>query len=236
MEAPNPALPADPVDPNPRRRSRKRRIALACATAVLVTVGAIAFSNYRSSRVNQNESHAIASLKNISSAQAQMQASGVADRNRNDQGRYGFLSEMAGTMSIVGSAAKRLDPAVLSARWGDVRGGRVVVGGYVFELVLPSTDGGWIRENEIGSGRAIDEGKAEVFWICYAWPADYGWSGKRAFVVMPSGCVQAMRNQEGRYDGDRGPVPGASGFVEPVQGAEGAFNKEDCLGDYWNVV
>ena len=236
MDAPNTMQHAANAEPVPNRRFRKRRIALACSAAVLATFGLLALPSYLSSVLNRNESYAIASLKNISSAQAQMQASGVADGNRNDQGRYGFFSEMAGSLPIFGSPATRVDPALLSSRFGDVRKGRVVTGGYIFEIVLPSTDGGWIREHEIGSGRAIDEAKAEVLWICYAWPSDYGWSGKCAFSMNQSGDVLSMSNKDGRYDGDRGPVPGAAGFVEPVQGAHVAVNVEDCLGDVWTVV
>ncbi|MEY2716053.1 MAG: hypothetical protein RIT24_2396, partial [Planctomycetota bacterium] len=52
-------------------------IELMIVVAIIAIIASIAIPNLLSARLNANESAAIATLKNISSAQAQCQASGV---------------------------------------------------------------------------------------------------------------------------------------------------------------
>jgi hypothetical protein len=77
-------------------------------------------------RRNANESAAIATLKNISSAQAQIQASGVIDRNSNGAGEYGWFGEMAGVSDIQLPDGKivHVSPPVISTAFGNVKDGR----------------------------------------------------------------------------------------------------------------
>jgi type II secretory pathway pseudopilin PulG len=52
-----------------------------------LVIASVAVPNLLRSNVNRNEAFAIAALKNISSAQAQFQASGIADPDGDGQGR-----------------------------------------------------------------------------------------------------------------------------------------------------
>lgn len=240
MEPGERVLPATPAElEHARRMRRKRRVAIG-TTIVLVGLGtAMAIPNWLASNRNANESAAIATLKNLSSAQAQIQASGLVDPNGNGQGGYAFFSEMAGTVAVRGKPGAepvRCSPPVVSAAFGSPSNGRVHRGGYVFEMLLPAADGGWATEEDHRNGRKLDESKCEYLWLCYAWPESYDWSGKRAFMMNQSGDVLTSRNADGRCDGDRGPRAGAAAFVEPVQGAGVASNCEDCEGETWNVV
>lgn len=240
MNAGERVLPATPSDLDHARRTRtKRRVAIG-TTVVLVGLGtAMAIPNWLASNRNANESAAIATMKNLSSAQAQMQASGIDDPDGNGQGGYSFFSEMAGTMAVrskPGAEPVRCSPPVLSASFGSPENGRVHRGGYVFEMLLPAADGGWATEEDFRNGRKLDEAKCEVLWLCYAWPESYDWSGRRAFMINQSGDVLVSRNADGKFDGERGPRAGAAAFVEPVQGAKVAANCEDCEGDPWNIV
>jgi hypothetical protein len=125
---------------------------------------------------------------------------------------------------------------VLSAFFGQADRGLVHRGGYVFLMLLPAKDGGWVAEHEVGTGRQLDPAWSSTLWLCYAWPESYGWSGKRAFMINQAGDILAAQNADGAWSGEQGPKPGMSGFVEPVPTARVSANCEDCLGETWNVV
>jgi hypothetical protein len=225
-------------DLHPKRRSVRRRVAFAGVAASVVVIASIAVPNLLSANLNRNEAFAIAALKNISSAQSQFQASGIADPEGNGQGRYGFFAEMAGKRSVRTSEGKDAlcDPAVLSKSFGNTERGLVHRGGYVFLMLLPAKGGGWVAEHEVGNGREVDPVWSETLWLCYAWPESYGWSGKRAFMINQAGDILAAQNADGAWTGEQGPKPGMSGFVEPEPTARVSANAEDCLGETWNVV
>jgi len=205
-------------------------IELMIVVAIIAIIASIAIPNLLSARLNANESAAIATLKNISSSQAQCQASGVIDVNANGAGEYGFFAELAGTVGIrtSGGAAGtvRISPPVLSGAFGRVdataatlgatTGGVVLRSGYYFAMILPGTGATFVTEaagtGGIG-GTAPDAGQSEVLWCCYAWPASRGNSGKRAFFVNQSGDVLASPNiaATAQYSGlTRGPSPDAA--------------------------
>lgn len=225
-------------DLHARRRRLRRRAAVAGVAASVLVIAGVAVPNLLRSNLNRNEAFAIAALKNISSAQAQFQASGIADPDGDGQGRYGFFAEMAGKRSVRTSEGRDAfcDPAVLSAFFGQADRGLVHRGGYVFLMLLPAKDGGWVAEHEVGTGRQLDPAWSSTLWLCYAWPESYGWSGKRAFMINQAGDILAAQNADGAWSGERGPKPGMSGFVEPVPTARVSANAEDCLGETWNVV
>ena len=75
-------------------------IELMIVVAIIAIIASIAIPNLLSARLNANESAAIATLKNISSAQSQCQASGVIDTNANGQGEYGYFGELSGRIGI----------------------------------------------------------------------------------------------------------------------------------------
>ena len=74
-------------DLHARRRRLRRRAAVAGVAASVLVIAGIAVPNLLRSNLNRNEAFAIAALKNISSAQAQFQASGIADPDGDGQGR-----------------------------------------------------------------------------------------------------------------------------------------------------
>lgn len=228
--------------PPPRPRRWWPRIAAVLAVAGVVAAAGIAVPHWRRRNLNANESAAIAAMKNISSAQAQMQASGIIDADGNGAGEYGFFAELAGTAALRAAASGdsppgKLSPPVLSPRFGAVRGGRVHVGGYVFQMFLPGAKGGWVAEADAGGGApGVDATRAEMEWICYAWPEEYDVTGIRAFMVTQGGDVLVTRQSAAMCSGDAGPVPGQSGFAVKGSGHAPAANVEDVLGNLWSVV
>lgn len=218
---------------------------IGCGLA-LFTLGASPFviEHWREQRIARNESAAVAMLKTISSAQFQVRASGAIDANRNGAGEFGFFAELAGSSplrsaSSVSPGHPRLDPPILAAAWGKVHHGRVVLGGYVFQMFLPKLGGGWVGEAADGGGLdlAIVTDGAESRWLCYAWPAEYGSTGVRCFFVNETGNILATRNSDGRLAGGHGPTAGSDAFVSPNSSdpAAPATNCADCLGNRWTV-
>ncbi|MCB9868485.1 MAG: DUF2950 family protein [Planctomycetes bacterium] len=188
-------------------------IELMIVVAIIAIIASIAIPNLLSARLNANESAAIATLKNISSSQAQCQASGAIDANTNGAGEYGYFAELAGGVGVrnsTGSASTdRLSPPVLSGAFANVTntsgitGGVVTRSGYIFQMYLPSSNGTGVPEaNTGGVGTAPDATQSEVLWCCYAWPASYGNSGKRSFFVNQAGDVLASKNVGQRYSGN----------------------------------
>jgi hypothetical protein len=209
------------------------------AIASLGLGGAVASGAVAEARLNANESAAIATLKNISSAQAQCQASGVIDANGNGAGEYGFFAELAGRTPVRGST-HRIEPPVMSSAFGKVDGSRLTRSGYVFQMFLPDAKAAGVVEAPTGGsdGVAVDHGQAEVLWCCYAWPTDCGKSGKRAFFINQSGDVLACSNTSARYNGwDKGPdftaafQRGTKTMADPV-----AANTAGNNGETWLVV
>src|SRR5215470_1020630 len=95
-------------------------IELMIVVAIIAIIASIAIPNLLAARLNANESAAIATLKNISSAQAQCQASGAIDVNNNGAGEYGYFGELSGAVLIRG-ATQKIQPPVLSTAFGNVQ-------------------------------------------------------------------------------------------------------------------
>jgi type IV pilus assembly protein PilA len=216
-------------------------IELMIVVAIIAIIASIAIPNLLSARLNANESAAIATLKNISSAQSQCQASGVIDANGNGAGEFGFFGELSGAQIVRGSTTDRISPPVLSAAFGNVAASRVTRSGYIFEMYLPGAGASFLGEAATGggSGVAVNPPDAEVMWCCYAWPSSFGNSGKRAFFVNQAGDVLACRNATARYSGGTTtPTAGTAAFVPgaSTMSSTVAANTLSGDGERWIVV
>lgn len=196
-------------------------------------------------RAMANESAAIATLKNIGSAQTQCQASRVIDVDGDGRGEYGFFGELSGKQPVRkdkngGVGTTTITPPVLSIAFGNVLGRRVERSGYVFQMFLPAADGSAVAEASNGGadGIAVDPERAEQLWCAYAWPVD-GTSGRRCFFVNQSGDVLATDNDaQGYFGRDKGPKPNAA-FEQGSGGkldAKPAANQVGGDGARWVVV
>lgn len=221
-------------------------IELMIVVAIIAIIASIAIPNLLSARLNANESAAIATLKNISSSQAQCQASNTIDANNNGSGEYGFFGELAGAVAVRSDEAGGLGgalitPSVLSAAFGNVTNSRVTRSGYLFQVFLPSTAGDGQAEALTGGagGVSVNANKAEVTWCCYAWPAAIGNSGNRAFFINQGGDVLTCRNKVMRYNGALVvPLPSAA-FLAGSSGLldnRVAANSVGLDGERWSVV
>jgi len=189
-------------------------IELMIVVAIIAIIASIAIPNLLSARLNANESAAIATLKNISSGQAQCQASGVIDVNANGAGEYGFFGELSGRVAIRAGTAS-ITPPVLSTAFGNVITTRVSRSGYLFQMFLPTVTGAGVTEDATGgdpdNGQAVGPSQAETMWCCYAWPITRANSGNRTFFVNQSGDVLATAGAVDAYTSTTNiPVYGAA--------------------------
>jgi prepilin-type N-terminal cleavage/methylation domain-containing protein len=177
-------------------------IELLIVIAIIAIIASIAIPNLLSARVSANETSAIATLRNISSAQAQFQASARNDNDGDGEGEYGLFSELSGAVPtrVSGAAGPVANPPSLSGVFqkvvtlGTTAG--VTKSGYNFAMYLPGAAGAPIGENAVtgvgaggGPSGAVDDNLAEGVWCCYAWPGVVGSTGNRSFVVNQSGDV-----------------------------------------------
>lgn len=233
------ALQADPDAPARRLRGRLDGMT---AAQIVGAADSPAVVGLMGARKQANESAAIATLKNITSSQAQAQASGFIDRDGDGVGEYAYFAELAGVaeISATGTGPSRITPPVLSSAFGNVEGGRVMRSGYVFQVFLPGPAASFEAEAPDGGtvpGRT-DADQSEVLWCCYAWPTDVGNSGDRAFFVHQSGDVLASRNAATRYSGTlRVPRPTAAFTAAASTMADRtAADTTGSDGEVWAVV
>ena len=180
-------------------------IELMIVVAIIAIIASIAIPNLLAARLSANETAAIATLRNVVSAQSQVQTQGAIDQDVDGIGEHGWFAEMAGSIQMRDStgptAGPVLTPPVLSGSLAVVNAsGFVNKSGYFFSMFLPDPVGAPIAENG-GGGSPTGEGPdlCETTWICYAWPATFQNTGNRCFVVNQTGDVLQTNNVTQTY-------------------------------------
>jgi prepilin-type N-terminal cleavage/methylation domain-containing protein len=175
-------------------------IELMIVVAIIAIIASIAIPNLLSARLAANESAAIATLRNIVSAQSQVQSQGAIDFDLDGIGEHGWFSEMAGSNNLRDSTGPFggpiLAPPVLSGSLGLVDlNGFVNKSGYFFQLHLPGPLGAPLSEvANGGSPTGEDSDLSENTWNCFGWPVGFSNTGNRTFVVNQSGDVLQTNN------------------------------------------
>lgn len=212
--------------------------------AVIAIVVSIVIPNLISSRIEANESAALATLRQIGTAQAHCRTSGFIDVNGNGTGEFAFIGELSGRVGVrtdevggVGSAVLR--PSLLTVP--EQLAGTMLRSGYYYRMYLP---GGTLQpQGEAsaggGSGVSVNALSAEVMWCCYAWPASHGISGHRTLFLNQRGDVLATRNSARRYSGTTNMPPGSAAFLFGSSGhmaSSVAANATGLDGQFWLVI
>jgi hypothetical protein len=204
-------------------------LVLGAIAIVLTMVGVAGFGGCCGCRSSANEAGAIASLKNLATAQQRFRDEVRRDLDGDGRGEFGWFAELTGAAAIDGMPPSRVraEP-LLTAAFRKVAAGRVQRSGYWFAVFLPGPGGVWLGEAEqgAGAGRVLDVDAAERDWVAYAWPVEPARTGARTFLVRADGVVWYC-GRMGRPDPlMNSPVPGRSGWLvmrDPEQGGEDAF-------------
>jgi prepilin-type N-terminal cleavage/methylation domain-containing protein len=185
-------------------------IELMIVIAIIAIIAAIAIPNLLAARLSTNETAAIATLRNIISAQAQFQQTAKADTDADGTGEYGGFVELSG--GGAGRMAAVLNPPVLSGAFRVLNAtGAVSRSGYFFRMFLPQAAGVGLGEPQAGYAVAsgLNADLAETTWCCYSWPVSYGQSGNRTFFTNQGGDVVATEFS-GYTAAAGGPAAGAA--------------------------
>ncbi|QDV07685.1 putative major pilin subunit [Planctomycetes bacterium Poly30] len=189
-------------------------IELTIVVTIIAMIAAVAIPTYVAARSSSNESAAIATLRHIATAQAQLVACSAIDSNANGGGEVGYFGELTGATPIrvfsamgpaLGGPLQRLDPDLLGVRFerivSDGTDGVAMAGGYYFKMFLPDASPlppvNGIGEDPLGgarSGTLPGATNSERLWACYAWPVSHGRTGHRAFFINQDGEVLATQN------------------------------------------
>jgi prepilin-type N-terminal cleavage/methylation domain-containing protein len=171
-------------------------IELMIVVAIIAIIAAIAIPNLLSARLNANETAAISTLRNISSSQAQFQASSKADADSDGAGEFGMFRELSGGVGVrtdnAGTAGSVLNPPVLSGAFRTLNANAEVSrSGYLYKMFLPGASGVGVEETQSGATVAanVDNDLCETTWCAYASPANYSTSGNRTFFVNQQGDI-----------------------------------------------
>ncbi len=192
-------------------------IELLIVVAIIAILASIAIPSLLSSRATANESAAISTLRTIVSAQSQAQTRASVDFDADGRGEYLYLAELSGRVNLRG-LPEPMDPAAVSVSLGIVQNSVVTKAGYQFALYLPDNTGAGVLEDPNGGKAApatLDANYCETFWVCYAWPAVNGQSGRRTFVVNQTGDLLQSDNSVQLYSGLAVMPPGDAAFTAP---------------------
>ena len=210
-------------------------IELMIVIAIIAIIAAIAIPNLLAARLSANETAAIATLRNIISAQAQFQQGAKADTDNDGTGEYGGFVELSG--QAAGRMVAILVPPVLSGAFRVLNvNGEVSRSGYFFHMYLPDATGAGIAEPQTGfTGALLNADLAETTWCAYAWPVNYQQSGNRTFFTNQAGDLIAT--EAAAYSGTgAGPSPDASFKVAGSITGSVAIGAIGADGNTWKQV
>jgi prepilin-type N-terminal cleavage/methylation domain-containing protein len=207
-------------------------IELMIVIAIIAIIAAIAIPNLLAAKLSANETAAIATLRNLTSAEAMAQGGGKIDCDADGIGEFGCFVELTGTKGVRKgpvsgtppacdwtNAGTLFSPTVLSAALASVdAGGFVTKSGYAFQIFLPNGAAQALFVHETGPAASaafpttIGCDMAETTWCAYAIPVARGNSGNRAFFVNQAGDVLQSPNETIPHQGVATALNGNSAF------------------------
>ena len=142
-------------------------IELMIVIAIIAVLASIAIPNLLAAKLAANETSAVATLRNLTSAQAMVQGAGRIDADNDSIGEYGTFLELTGRVKVrrariagtyegsdFSAVGTEIRPAVLTTALGNVdANGFAVKSGYLFMIFLPDTNAtaGWVHEINTGT-------------------------------------------------------------------------------------
>lgn len=187
---------------------------------VIALIVTIALPSLLSSRLSANEGSAVGTIRQILQSQVQFAARKEADLNGNGTGEFGTFGEMSGNVAVraANGGTRFLEPAVVNRSFRAISPvGEMLREGYYFRIYLPGSIGeGLIEQPGGGADPGVDADRAETTWCVYAWPANYGSTGRRTFFANQLGDI--LFTDDSSYTGPGAPIPPGAAFVPPGPG------------------
>lgn len=151
-------------------------VELLVVVSIIVIIAAIAIPNFMRSRMSANETSALASTRQIATAQTAFKASMIFDSDANGEGDYATLQQLA-------------DPD-----------GAGVTHPYIDEVLGGGTKGGYTFTVNVVLGDLVND----PGYSCVASPVTPGQSGQRQYYVDDSGLLR--NTLDGTVPGPASPV------------------------------
>jgi len=178
-----------------------------------------------------HETAAAGTLRSLAAAQTTFVVRCFVDQDGDGAGEYGCLRELCGSAIVRGRSRTLAPGEMFPGAMGKVNKlGIVTKTGYCYIVYLP-TNAGPAISGDAGAGPVADPLNAdaqETRWCAYAWPKEYGVTGRRVFVINQQAEVNVASNQrpdgkplysgDGTNAGDVIPKPGAA--LVPSDGRE----------------
>jgi prepilin-type N-terminal cleavage/methylation domain-containing protein len=234
-------------------------IELMIVIAIIAIIAALAVPNLLASKLNANETSAIATMRNLVSAQAQIGVAGRIDADSDGKGEFGTFLEMSGGVGVrrgytPGSPATAdftvkgppMSPPTLSSVFAKIDGnGFATKSGFAFQIFLPdaATPAGFVREVGpataaafAGGSGAVGVDQAEVAWCAYAQPLLLGGTGNRRFFTNQKGDILQSRNDVAKGQGVAAVIAGNAAFTGAGISSAVAVGTAGNDGDVWRVT
>lgn len=182
--------------------------------AILVT---IALPNFLRSKLDTDETAALATVRQIVQSQMLFVNRKEADLNENGSGEFGTFGEMSGNVAVraANGGTRFMDPGAINPSFRAISPlGEMVRNGYYYRLYLPGPAGeGLLELPGGGADPAVSADLADSTWCIYAWPQRYGVTGRRTFFSNQTGDITST--DDARYTGPGAPLPAGAAFAEP---------------------
>ncbi|MCB9872136.1 MAG: DUF2950 family protein [Planctomycetes bacterium] len=212
-------------------------IEMLTVTTVIGILASVTVPTLISRRVAANESAVVATMRAVSQAQFQFQASGYVDANNDSGFEFGSFGELGG-LDLLRGTTERVTKPLLSASLAktDVDG-HATLHGYLFSLFLPDGSGKGVVATATNMP-SIDPFQARDYWTCLAWPIKVGTTGNRSFFVNQHG--QVLKTKKAFYSGKVSVPPAGAGLVgvgkDQINGTSLATNSVGADGQFWIMV
>jgi prepilin-type N-terminal cleavage/methylation domain-containing protein len=242
-----------------RRDAGFTLIELMIVIGIIAIIAAISIPNLLASKLNANETAAVATMRHFVTSQAQMSVTSKIDVDRDGKGEHGTFLEMSAAVGvrngfILGPPAASdfsrkgplLSPAVLSSVFASVDGnGFTSKSGYAFMIFLPdaASPSGFVHETFVKPTAALAGGTAtvgidnsEVLWCAYGQPIHYGGSGGRRFFTNQKGDILQSSNDVAKAGGTLAVIQADAAYLSSNITGPVAVGTRGRDGDTWRTV